>query len=798
MNKVEWQDVEGVLAAVMELTAAERSARITQMCGDRADLRAEVESLLAAHEKAASFLEVNTQIDSEASPHSLEGKNLGPYRLLGILGAGGMGTVYRAERTDGRFQKQVAIKVMPSALYSPELLRRFNNEQQILAELEHPNIARLLDAGVSPEGIPYFVMEYVEGIPVTEYCSAHELSTRERLKLFRVLCSAVHYAHQHLIVHRDIKPMNVLVTADGIPKLLDFGIAKVMDPWTAGLGGTTPSLLNPMTPSYASPEQVRGQTLTTATDIYSLGVLLYELVSGHPPYRLTGKPFDEAIRIVCEVEPEKPSAVAGPRNRAAGIAAYSHNLSPDLDAVVAKAMRKDPQQRYASAEDLAADIGHALDGLPVSARRATLVYHTRKFVNRHRFGVAVSLAAFLVLVAFSFTMGVQAERIAKERDRANREAATSKRVTNFMTGIFKVSDPSEARGNTVTARELLDKASKDIDSGLSQDPETQARMMHVMGTVYESLGLFSQSDSLFSRAAEIRRRTLGPDNIDTFASQRMWGWVLREQGRYPESEVILQQTLAEESRILGQEHPETLAAMQMLGWTLREEGKDEAAKELLLKTLEGQRHILGPENLDTLETSQMLAWSFRDNGEYAQAEKLLRETLSIQTRVLGPEHPDTLSSVHLLGWALREEGHLAESEKLLRQNLEVRRRVLGPEHPDTLASMSELAGTLLQENQFADAETFLRQILEIQKRVLGPDNPETAISRYNLACVASRRGHKGEALSLLREAIEQGLPPSAANRMQKDPDLMALHGDPRFEALVARVKQRATAHGIRN
>ena len=778
MSNANWSDVERLLATVIELPKAERAARLDELCASRPELRAEVESLLAAHESADSFMEEGVQASRESSSSvSMTGRRLGAYELLDVLGQGGMGTVYLAKRTDGRFQKQVAIKIAFAALHSGELRRRFDSEQQILANLEHPNIGRLLDAGVSPEGIPYLVMEYVEGVAVNEYCRRSGLSIRNRLKLFQTICSAVHYAHQRLVVHRDIKPANILVTSDGTPKLLDFGVAKILEPQGQLALEMTRSLLNPMTPSYASPEQVRGETLTTATDVYSLGVVLFELLAGRLPYKTSGS-LPETLQAIQREE----IPLLGTIDRA---------FQGDIETIAAKALEKEKTLRYSSAADLAGDIQHYLDHEPIKARRPTLAYQLQKFASRHRAVVAALAAIFVVLVVGIAATTWEAGRARKAEFAALRERDRAGRVTDFMTKMFKVSDPSEARGNAVTARELLDKASKEIDTGLSQDPITQAQMMHIMGTVYESLGLFPDASSLFSRAAEIRRKALGPENIDTLTSRRMLGWTLRIEGHYPESEKIHRETLEIARRTLGPEHPETLASMQMLGWTLREEGKDDEAQKMLREVLDAQRRVLGSENLDTLETAQMLAWTLRDNGDYAETEKLLRDTLSIQTRVLGPEHPDTLGSWHLLGWALREEGQLAESEKIHRQTLEIRRRVLGPEHPDTLASMSELAGTLLQENQFAAAEDILRQILEIQRRVLGADNPETAISRYNLACVAARRGHKDEAIAYLHDAVEHGLPPSAALRMEKDTDLMPLHGDRRFEAIVSLAHQHA-------
>src|SRR5215831_2359836 len=424
MKQTDWQQIEEILASVLELPEDQRLARIEQFCAGNSSLRNEVLSLLAAHNHAGSFLEMKTQISSDsAQDPTLVSKQLGPYRLLEPIGHGGMGTVYRAERADGQFQKQVAVKVVPAAVHSQELLRRFTSEQQILASLEHPNIARLLDAGVSPDGLPYLVMEYVEGVPITDYCCDRRLSLQERLRLFQTVCSTVHYAHQHLIVHRDIKPANILVTGEGISKLLDFGIAKLLDPWMNA--GSTQSIFNPMTPDYASPEQARGEALTTATDVYSLGVILYELLASQRPYCVADKSPTEALRMICELEPEKPSTLVRNRMKKDPSVPREPALSSELDAVVAKAMRKDPQQRYGSAQDLAQDISRYLGGLTVLAHRGSLRYSVTKFIGRHK------LAATSVLIALMLAVvGVSA--IIWQAQVAIRERETAKAVNDFL------------------------------------------------------------------------------------------------------------------------------------------------------------------------------------------------------------------------------------------------------------------------------------------------------------------------------------------------------------------------------
>lgn len=476
-----------MLAEVIDLSPTERSARIAQLCGDRPELREEVESILAAHEKAASFLDVETKVDSSAGPgFSLAGRQFGPYRLLTVVGMGGMGTVYRAERTDGRFQRQVAIKVVPAALHSPELLRRFTSEQQILAALEHPSIGALLDAGVSSEGIPYFVMEYVEGIPVNEYCDNHRLSIPDRLKLFQTLCSAVQYAHQHLVVHRDLKPANILVTGDGVPKLLDFGIAKIVDPWTPGALDATRSLLNPMTPGYASPEQVRGETLTTATDIYSLGVVLYQLLTGEPPYRVAGKSLSEAIRVICESEPEKPSALVRLRNSTKENAQSLPEVSSDLDAIVAKAMRKDPQQRYASAQEFSADIGRSLAGLPVSAHQGSLRYVAAKFVTRHKLAVLGFCVAVIMAAGGIGAVLWQARATQRERIKAERRFQQVRSLAKSL--MFEVHDSIRDLPGATPARQLIVSRALEYLDGLAREAGDDPSLQRELSAAYERIG----------------------------------------------------------------------------------------------------------------------------------------------------------------------------------------------------------------------------------------------------------------------------------------------------------------------
>jgi eukaryotic-like serine/threonine-protein kinase len=735
--------------------------------------------------------------------------SVGPYRLIQLLGEGGMGEVWRAEQTEP-FHRTVALKLIKAGMDTKAVVARFDSERQALALMEHPNIAKVFDAGATPAGRPYFVMEYVPGLAITEYCDQHRLTIQQRLELFMQVCEGVQHAHQKAIIHRDLKPSNVLVEEvdkKPVPKIIDFGLAKAIGQRLTEITMFTEVGGVVGTPDYMSPEQAdrNERNIDTRTDVYSLGVILYELLVGALPFgsqELREAGMEAMLQKIRHQEPLRPSTKIRSLRESSKDSAVKRREEPlslerhlrgELDWITMKALDKDRTRRYGSPSELAADIQRHLHDQPVLAGPPSATYRSRKFIRRHRFGVGVATATVALLIAFATTMALQSRRIARERDRANREAETSKRVSEFMTGMFKVSDPSQTRGNTVTAREILDKASKDIRTGLSKDPEVQAQMMHVMGGVYDNLGLYPQAQSLFTDAVNIRRGVLGQKNPQTLQSMSRLSGALREQGNYPEAEKLQREALEVQGRVLGPEHPDTLASVSQLAAILYFEGRYSEAEKLGQQSLEGKRRILGPEHPDTLWSTVILASIFFDEGRLADAEKLYHDALEVRRRVLGPDHPDTLSLMDGYATTLAEEHRNDQAEKLLRETLDIRHRVLGPDHRDTLMSMNNLANMLFLEGRYGDAEKLAREALAIQRRVLGPDHPDTAMSTYNLGGIALHKGKPDEALSLLRDAVDHGLAPNIALHLENDPDLAALHSDPRFSALVAHAKERAAA-----
>jgi serine/threonine protein kinase/Tfp pilus assembly protein PilF len=706
---------------------------------------------------------LDTDGSAAAVAKAMDRQSIGPYVMVKKLGEGGMGQVWLAEQT-APVKRQVALKLIKGGWCDSEVVQRFEAERQSLAVMNHPTIAKVFDAGTTNDGQPYFVMEYVDGLPITKYCDAKKLKIRQRLELFVKVCEGVQHAHQKAIIHRDLKPSNIMVVeVDGkpVPRIIDFGLAKAI----SLRPGAEQTLFTQMgglvgTRGFMSPEQADPGVLDvdTRTDVYSLGVTLYMLLTGTLPFdpeQWKKKPFDEVLRQLREEDPPSPSTKLSEEKETAESSATNRGTEPkqlvaqlrgDLDWITMKAVEKDRARRYGTPSELAADIERYLENRPVAARPASTSYRLKKYAQRHRVGVAATSGAALLLVAFAVTQAVQLRRITRERDRADR-------ITTFMTGMFRVSDPSEARGNSITAREILDKASKDIDSSLTKDPDLQAQMMYVMGVVYESLGLYSRSKPLFERTVAVRRQALGPNHPDTLKSETFLAWDLARSGKQAEAEKLLHHALDTQRRTLGSENRDTASSMYFLGWTLVLEGRYPDAEKLLRETVEIRKRILGAENPDTLGAMNILAAALEDQGHYAQAEELYRKTLEVRRHALGPDHPQTLSSLGNLATVLLRQGHYAEAEKLERETLEARRHVLGPEHPQTLASMGNLAIDLYRQGKYAEAEKLDRETLEIRRRVLGPEQPNTLMAMGNLAAVLQSEGRYAEAEKLHRETL---------------------------------------------
>lgn len=768
-----WHQATELFRAARELPPDQRTAFLDERCAGDLDLRREVESFLAGDEGSGDTLEA--AVGAEAASlgdergSSLTGRRIGPYQLFHPLGHGGMGSVYLAARVDDQFCRQVAIKLIKPGMDSEGILRRFRNERQILAGLDHPNVARLFDGGTTREGLPYFVMEYIDGEPIDRYCDGQKLTIGERLELFCTVCSAVHSAHQNLVVHRDLKPGNILVTAEGEPKLLDFGIAKLLNPELAAqtISPTGVDSRRPMTPDYASPEQLRGGPITTASDVYTLGKLLYELLTGHRPYRLEGLSLQEIKRVVCEIEPEKPSTTSGrveengngerltPETvselRGSKPESLRRKLSGDLDNIVLMAMRKEPQRRYASARELADDIRRHLSGQPVIARPSTFGYRAGKFVRRNKLAVAF----VVLLVVFAAGMTVQSIRADRQRAIAEEERARAEEVTRFLVELFQVSDPSEARGRKVTARELLDKAAGKIGQELGGQPQTQATLMHSMGSAFLGLGLYADAEPLIDRALAIRQQLHRGDHPGVAESLHATGRIRWAAGEPRDAAELFLAALQMRVRLHDgeEDHLDVAESQHELAKALFNTG-DQAGSEKLLRTaLATRRRWLPPDHPDIAKTRTRLAEALRARGDMEGAEKLLRQVL--ETGPAG-DHAVRAKALDLLGELLVNRGDEQGAEEVLREALQMRLRLYGPDHHSVAESHNGLALMFLSQGRYAAAEEGFREAMRIMKLVHAAQGGEhwlVALTTNNLARSLHYQCDYEGAERLYREAL---------------------------------------------
>lgn len=756
MDKERWAKVQRLFDAALAKDTDERDAFLRGECGDDDALYKEVSSLLAALNRPHSLLE-RRAMDAVEVP-KIPGKRIGPYRIVERVGTGGMGAVYRAQRADGQFEQTVALKLIKRGMDTDAILQRFHAERQILAQLDHPNIARLLEGGLSDDGLPYFTMEFVDGEPIDRYCDEHRLTIDERVRLFRTACSAVQYAHNNLVVHRDLKPSNILVTRDGTVKLLDFGIAKMLG--DESRGETTQAGSRPMTPAYASPEQIRGEPVTTATDVYSLGVVLYGLLSGRRPYVIDGDTPAQLEQAIATTDPDKPSRAAGRKDdsattpeavahaRRAQVRQVRRRLAGDLDNICLKALRKEPQRRYSSVDHLSDDLDRHLRDLPVAARPDTAGYRLRKFVVRNRapLGVAGAVAIVITGLVVFYTA-----KLTGERNRAQLESAKAAQVSEFLVSLFEVATPDESKGEDVTARDMLDRGAARIGEELADQPEVQATMLNVVGDVYRSLGLYEEARPLVESALAIRRELYGeehPDVIESLSSLLMLQW---ETGELEAATTSVRRVLALRRKLLGDEHPDVALSLNNLGWLFYEKDSLEAAEAYNREALRIRRHHFGDEHEETTESMTNLATVLFAKGEYDEAERLFRNALDVRRRLLG-SHSLTGFSLSNLATLLEEKGEYEEAESLYREALAINTRVLGVDHPDLATPLVNLARLLGKTGDFEEAEEALRHAIVLDE-TRGPSHPYVAYDLNELGKLMHEKGDYEASEDAFRRAL---------------------------------------------
>ncbi|HZX24160.1 MAG TPA: serine/threonine-protein kinase [Woeseiaceae bacterium] len=748
MERGRWLQIREIYREALDRPEPERSEFVREACAGDEALAAEIIALLETSGGATEALgDIVGDVAGSASSGwwggSVAGERIGPYRLLDVIGEGGMGQVYLAERADDEFEQRVAIKMANWLRASPQVIERFRVERQILANLEHPNIARLLDGGRTGAGVPYIVMEYVDGVSIVDYAATRSLD--RRLDLFLAICDAVQYAHRKLVVHRDIKPSNILVGGDGVPKLLDFGIAKLLDP--ADTEPLTRAEARIMTPEYASPEQLSGQPVTTATDVYGLGMILYRLMADALPFDLGSRTSPEIRDIVCHTEPVLPSRAAA----AAGKPERASRLRGDLDNVIMMALRKDPQRRYATVKELADDIRNYRADQPVRARGDGWTYRTGKFLRRHR---AAAAAVVIVVGGIAAQTVFYTQQLAEERDTAVRERQVAENTTEFLVDLFEVSDPATARGETVTAREILDRGAERIREELTDEDDVRARMLQTMGRVYERLGLYDDARELMEEAVLLNREVLEPQDRRLIDSLNELSWLHYRREDWSAARQLAEEALALQRSAAGGDIPEMARSLNLLGTITYYLDDYEGSIGYYRRAL---AVLDAPEWRDSDlrgTTLNHLGIVYSTLSRFDEAEGVYRESLEIRRRVLGEDHPDTATAYVNLGALYANMNRYEDALEYANRGLEIDRRTKGDDHVDVAFDLNLLGSIELQRGNLEQALNHALEAAAIWRTTAaGPTHSRYARALDQLADVYRRLGRLDEAQQSAQQAL---------------------------------------------
>ncbi len=768
MDSRRWQGLQELFLQALGQEGEARVRFLDEATAGDVVLRRELEDMLAAHESSEDsgwLARAPTRAREPSETPSLP-EHVGPYRILELIGQGGMGQVFLAERADDQYRQRVALKVVRSDFGTDFLKERFRTERQILAQLQHPSISTLLDGGVTDDGRPYLVMQYEPGIRITEYCDEHLLSIRERLTLFAKVCEAVQFAHANLVVHRDLKPSNILVSEQGHPKLLDFGIAKILaggDAFTRAVTGE----IRLMTPEHAAPEQIRGEPVTTAVDVYSLGVLLYELLVGERPFKSTDTTPLLLQKKICEEAPTRPSdevrrALARPEDpsvqtgvadlRRTRPAALVNTLTGDLDQIVLMALRKEPERRYESVAEFAGDVRRYLRGHPVHARADTFGYRVGKFVRRNRVGVGFAATLVLSLAGFAGAMTFQQGQTAMERDRAELELAKSETIAAFLADLFRANRPQDALGDTATARDLLERGVGRIDS-LDSQPELQNSMLLLLGDIYLSLGENAQAARLIERALAQREQTLQPPHSDLAYTLHAMGRLRFSEGDYGETLRFSEAALEQQRAVREPDDRAIAASLELRARALGQLDSLEGAETAYRDLIAHQREAFSPNAPQVATALHNLGRVLDRAAKYGESEASYRAALEIDRSRYPEHHPTVAITLTSLGTALQRQRKFGEAVDLLEEVVAIQRTVVGPDHPRLATSLSALGNALNGAERPQEAIERLEEAATIYRSALGPDHPNVATVLYNTGRVAHGTGDLGRAEILYREAL---------------------------------------------